>query len=207
MIRRTEMLGTIIAGGLATRMGGTNKPLAILKGRPLLAHAYDRLLPQVSDVVVNANRDLDQITFALPGGVELVRDAQEFSARGPLAGLHACLRYARSKRFAYVATVAADTPFFPQSLFTQLAAPSGDSVVRIARHNGYRHPLFALWPTNTLADLEAFFLEDKTNKVMAFAQRHALVEVDIEASGNPFFNINTQEELLEAGATFGEKGQ
>ena len=180
-------------------MGGVNKPLELTGSKPLILHAYERLLPQVSAIMINANRDLAQISSALPKGTAIIEDDARFAGRGPLAGLHACLTHAQSTGHAFVATAAADTPFFPENLIEQLRAPDGEQTIRIARHEGWRHPVFGLWPAALLEDLESFLRAQETNKVMAFVNRHALVEVDIEASGDPFFNVNTPDDLARAG--------
>lgn len=191
-------MGAIIAGGRATRMGGVNKPLKWAGNQPLILHAYQRMEPQASGIIVNANRDQREISALVPSGTAIVEDDPEFAGRGPLVGLLACLAHARSNDFKFLATAAADTPFFPADLIDQLRAPIGDGAIRIARHDGWRHPLFGLWPTSLMENLETFLYSHETNKVMAFAKRHDLIEVDIEAKGSPFFNVNTPNDLAQA---------
>ncbi|MEO1748482.1 MAG: molybdenum cofactor guanylyltransferase MobA [Pseudomonadota bacterium] len=198
MIERSQILGAIIAGGLATRMGGVNKPLMMVGREPLIVHTFERLTPQVGATIVNANRNLDGIAATLPTNTAIVKDDADFTGRGPLIGLLACMSKAQAMNLPFIATAAADTPFFPKDLVDQLRAPTGEETIRVARHDGYRHPLFALWPTALGGALEAFLRKGETNKVMAFAQHHALIEVDIEASGDPFFNVNDQQDLQQA---------
>lgn len=198
MIERGQILGAIIAGGEAKRMDGANKPLMLVGGKPLLVHAFERLKPQVGSIIINANRDLDLISATVPKNVAIVGDHTQYAGRGPLAGLLACLSQARLMNIAYTATTAADTPFFPEDVVDLLRAHKGEETIRIAHHGGFRHPLFALWPTALVDALEAFLKEEQTNKVMAFAQRHAVVDIEIQATGDPFFNVNKQQDLARA---------
>ncbi|MEL6435428.1 MAG: molybdenum cofactor guanylyltransferase MobA [Pseudomonadota bacterium] len=199
-----EVIGAIIAGGQASRMGGVNKPLQVLAGQPMIAHVASRLRHQTPSIIVNANRDVGAIAVATrvdPSNV--VADHPAFAARGPLSGLLASMRAAKSRGADQILTVAADTPFFPTDLAARLQNAADGNTIAIARCGGYRHPLFALWPTAIADDLEAFLAGGDINKVMAFAKRHALVEVDFDETGNdPFFNINTPEDLAKAEALF-----
>ncbi|MEN0001651.1 MAG: molybdenum cofactor guanylyltransferase MobA [Pseudomonadota bacterium] len=198
MIARHAILGAIIAGGQAARMGGLNKPLQLLAGKPLIRHVYDRLEPQVSALMANANRDLDLIAQSLPASIAICPDKNAFQGAGPLAGLHAALSHANANDLGFVATVAADTPFFPANLVEKLSHDPDPSAIRIARQDGYNHPLFGLWPTAILPDLENFLRSGETYKVMAFAKRHPVIHVDIEDADDPFFNINTADDLAVA---------
>ncbi|MEL6921966.1 MAG: molybdenum cofactor guanylyltransferase MobA [Pseudomonadota bacterium] len=201
MIERTGVLGAIIAGGEGSRMGGMNKPLMVLGGKPLIAHAVARLKTQAPNLIINANRDHDEISKALPGGTKIVSDDAEYTGRGPLAGVHACLREAAALDATHMVTIAADTPFFPLNFVDMLAAPDGRGAIRIANHGGYRHPLFALWPVSILDDLEHFLADSEINKVTAFATRHTVIDVPFaDDDDDPFFNINTREDLALAQA-------
>lgn len=108
------VVGILLAGGRSSRMGGGDKCLLPLVGQPLLAHVIERLRPQVSDIVINANGDLSR--FA-PFGLPLVPDRLGDHA-GPLAGVHAGIEWALANRSRsrFVITAATDTPFFPSDL-------------------------------------------------------------------------------------------
>ncbi|MBA5776604.1 molybdenum cofactor guanylyltransferase MobA [Stappia sp. F7233] len=202
---RKDVIGCILAGGLARRMGGGDKPLRDLAGKPVLAHVIKRLSPQVGAIVLNANGDPARFDdFSLP----VIADPIGGFA-GPLAGVLAGLLWARDNHpeAHFVATVAGDTPFFPQGLVARLreAAKSGGEIV-LARSNEGLHPVFGLWPVTTAGDLERFLQDGETRKVLAFVDRHPHRSVLFDtypgrrgAEGiDPFFNINTAEQLAEA---------
>lgn len=200
---QSGLAGCILAGGLARRMGGGDKPLLALDGRPLLAHVIDRLAPQVGPMVLNANGDAARFSsFALPVAADPVE-----GFAGPLAGVLAGLRWAQTNRpeVPGVVSVAGDTPFFPTDLVTRLISARGAQVDRIvlAKADGHLHPVFGYWPVALADALERFLREATTRKVLAFVDAHDNAIADFGAStggGDPFFNINTPEELAEASA-------
>lgn len=204
MIEFDNILGAIIAGGQATRMNKENKALKMLAGKPLAEHIANRLALQVNALIINANRD--KSSFSAIGkrvtkrSMPIIADVDELGA-GPLAGLLQSLLYAKSHNYSYLATVAGDTPFFPSNLAPRLAgaAPDKNTIV-IARSGGFPQPIFGLWPTGLAGDLNDWLSLGKTNKVMAWVRTHshAFVEFDVESEVDPFFNINTPEDLITA---------
>ncbi len=200
-----QIAGVILAGGLSRRMGGGDKGLRELKGRPLMSYVAERLAAQASPLAINANGDPSRFAaFRLP----VIADASADYA-GPLAGVLAGLRWAADAapgaRFAV--TAACDTPLFPENLTERLLeAASGvyPSVV-LARSGGQVHPVFGLWPIS-LADDLAFALSAGTRKVLDWTDKHPHFFADFPALHiggkliDPFFNANTPEELAEAGA-------
>lgn len=202
----TRPLGVILAGGLATRMGGGDKCLLPLGGAPILRHVIDRLAPQVGAMALNANGDPARFDgFGLP----VVADSIDGFA-GPLAGVLAGLDWAAEQGADTIVTVAADTPFFPSDLTPVLmqaaegmahplvlaATPRGDEVTKsMSRSGAIRHPTFGLWPVALRDDLRAA-LEDGLKKVVLWTDRHGGREAHFDVSGHdPFFNINTPEDL------------
>jgi len=192
-----SMLGVILAGGLSTRMGGGDKSLLPLAGKPLLAHVMDRLLPQVDQMVLNANGDLDRFKgFGLP----VVADSIDDFA-GPLAGILAGMDYAHAHGFQRILVVAADTPFFPRDLSYWLF--EGCYKINIAktandsdRHN--LHPTFGLWDVDLRDDLRAALKSDM-RKVMGFVKQQDWRSVEWADQGyDPFFNVNTPEDMAQA---------
>ena len=111
-------LGVILAGGLASRMGGGDKALLDLAGRPLLAHVIDRLAPQVGAMALNANGDPSRFS---DWGLPVIADSVE-EYPGPLAGVLAGMDWAAGQGATHIVTAAADTPFFPRDLVTRLVA-------------------------------------------------------------------------------------
>ncbi|SIS51246.1 molybdenum cofactor guanylyltransferase MobA [Paracoccus saliphilus] len=202
-------LGVILAGGLATRMGGGDKGLLRVGGQSLLAHVIARLEPQVAGLALNANGDPTRFAdFGLP-----VLPDSIGGFPGPLAGVLAGLDWAAGKGADAIVTVAADTPFFPTDLVTRLflAAEGKDHPLAMAttpRADGEalksggkrinRHPTFGLWPVALRDDLRAA-LHDGLRKVVLWTDRHDAGEALFPAVPfDPFFNVNTAEDLARA---------
>jgi molybdopterin-guanine dinucleotide biosynthesis protein A len=193
--------GVILAGGLARRMGGGDKALRPLAGRPILARVVERMRPQVEALAINANGDPARFAaFGLP----VVADTVEGFA-GPLAGVLAAMRWAAPQGFDHVASAAGDTPFFPADLVARLDAARGPRE-RIAvaattdpgRGGLSEHPTFGLWPVDLADDLEAALRADM-RKVIVWASRHGCARAVFDDAGEmPFFNVNTPEDLAEA---------
>ncbi|MEQ8401268.1 MAG: molybdenum cofactor guanylyltransferase MobA [Roseitalea porphyridii] len=200
-------LGVVLAGGQSRRMGGVDKALVELAGRPLIAHVAGRLAPQVDAVAINANGDPARFEdTALPVFADTVADHA-----GPLAGVLAAMDHAAQHHpsVAHIVTAATDTPFFPEDLVARLsAAATTSNTIAMATSDGHRHPVFALWPVALAEDLGAWLASTDTLKVMAFVQRHRLAEVDFPVGrdgADPFFNINTPDDLARA-ETFMRQG-
>ena len=189
-------------------MGGADKPLLALKGKPLLAHVIDRLTPQVDAIALNANGAAAR--FASYGLPVLPDSIPGFP--GPLAGVLAGLDWASREGAEAIVTVAADTPFFPTDLVTRLttaatgqvhplvlaATPRGAEDTKSMTGGLIRHPTFGLWPVALRDDLRAA-LADGLKKVVLWTDRHdgRLAEFSNQPF-DPFFNVNTPEDLAQA---------
>jgi molybdopterin-guanine dinucleotide biosynthesis protein A len=189
---RDAVTGIVLAGGQGRRMGGVDKGLADLDGRPLVAHVLERFVPQVGDVLINANQNTGRYAAF---GHAVVADAVGGFA-GPLAGLHAGMTRA-TRRF--VCTVPCDSPFLPDDLVARLAAAQAthDADVAVAKTGAQPHPVFALVRRAVLPHLTAF-LSGGGRKIDAWYSTLTVVEVafdDVEAA---FRNINTRDELAAA---------
>lgn len=192
--------GVIVAGGLGSRLGG-DKAFALLAGRPLIAHVVDRLQPQCGPLAINAAGDDPRFApLALP----VIEDADATRA-GPLAGIAAALRWARDDlRATHVVTVPVDVPLLPPDLVARLAAAPGPA--RIARSNGRPHPVAGVFDVALLDGLEAFLRQDTRRAMMAWLDGVGATTVDFEplqiggAPVDPFFNVNTPEDLEAAEA-------
>ncbi|TWB82501.1 molybdenum cofactor guanylyltransferase [Nitrospirillum amazonense] len=203
-----HILGLILAGGLARRFGGdevhaVDKARLILAGRPLLAHVRGRLAPQVSALALNANGDPDRYRDQ---GLPILADTVP-GYPGPLAGVLAGLEYARTQGgHTHVLSVPADCPFLPQDLAARLAGAAAPGGVACATSGGQRHPVVALWPVDLADRLRQALVEEDVRKVGVFlaGQPLALVDFAVEAI-DPFFNINTPDDL-DAAAAFLSKG-
>lgn len=193
-----DIAGLVLAGGAGRRMGGANKALVSLAERPLIAHTIDRFAPQVGPLAISANRDAGRLSdFGLP--VLADRDPRLL---GPLAGILAGLEWAADTGASHLATVAADTPFTPRDLVARLAAGTGTSpqAIALAVSGGRTHPVFGLWPVSLGEALANHLENDRDRSVMAFARIHGMCGVDfpIDDGRDPFFNVNTPDELDEA---------
>jgi molybdenum cofactor guanylyltransferase len=204
MQRPEGVIGIVLAGGKSSRMGG-DKALVPLGGRPLLAYVIERLAPQVTEIVLNANDDPGRFgEFGLP----LVADRLD-GQLGPLAGIHAGLAWTEANRpeSRFVITVAADTPFFPADLVSRLCAATdkANSTIVVARSESGVHPVFGLWPVSLAPHLEDS-LNRGARKALDFVTAHQAKEVrfpPVDVGGkavDPFFNINRPEDLAEAEA-------
>lgn len=190
----------ILAGGLSRRMG-RDKALASLGGRPLIAHVIERLSTQTSMRAINAPADFPN-DFGLP----VVPDTLA-GHPGPLAGIAAGMRHAAvlAPAASHLLVVPADCPFVPRDLVSRLAASLSDkSAIVLARSNGRLHPVVGLWPIPLAPAIEAWLADPENRKLMHFIEAQRVVVVDFEpietAAGllDPFLNINTPEDLLQA---------
>ena len=204
MNEQRSIVGVLLAGGQSRRMGGIDKALQILGGRPLLAHAIERLKPQVAGMVINANGEAMRFApFRLP----VVADSIAGFV-GPLAGVHAGLVWVRANHpgIEHVVTVSADTPFFPTDLVARfLASLNQNRPLLVARSEEGLHPVIGLWPVSMVTALEES-LKQGVRKASAFVQERGAIEVffpRIEIGArliDPFFNINSPEDLAKADA-------
>jgi molybdopterin-guanine dinucleotide biosynthesis protein A len=182
--------GIVLAGGQGRRMGGVDKGLQLLHGRPMVAAVLARLAPQVDEILINANQNLGAYAAF---GHRVVPDAIGGFA-GPLAGLHAGLGAARH---ALVLTVPCDSPFLPADLFSRLFEQIKDNDLAVARTGDQPHPVFALVRTAVRGNLEDF-LAGGGRKIDAWYATLKVVEVAFDDEADAFRNINTREELSRA---------
>jgi molybdopterin-guanine dinucleotide biosynthesis protein A len=184
-----KVTGLILAGGQGRRMGGVDKGLQLLRGRPMIAWVLERLAPQVDEVVINANQNQDAYARF---GPRVVGDRIGGFA-GPLAGLHAGLAAATHP---LVVTVPCDSPFLPADLVARLreALERADADVAVAKTGTQPHPVFSLVRARVAASLTAF-LERGGRKIDAWYAALAVVEVPFDDEAEAFSNINTRAEL------------
>ena len=195
MPARGDVTGIVLAGGMGRRMGGVDKGLVLLDGRPMVEHVLARLTPQVGNVIINANQNIER--YAKFGRAVCPDTIGGFA--GPLAGLHAGLSQAAT---SHVVTVPCDSPFLPLDLVARLAAgmARASAQIAVAKTFDQPHPVFALVSRNVLAHLTAF-LTAGGRKIDAWYATLALVEVAFDDEVEAFRNINTAEELAAAAPT------
>ncbi|NNG70871.1 molybdenum cofactor guanylyltransferase MobA [Rhizobium laguerreae] len=193
---KSHIAGVVLAGGRSQRMG-RDKAGVMLGAESLLHHVLTRLSQQALLVAVNAETAAED--------VPVVPDYFRGKA-GPMAGIHAAMVYAASlPSITHVVTVSVDCPFFPADLVARLAAAVEHSLqIAIAASEGRSHPVFGLWPVTLAADLEAWIATDEKRRVRDFLLRHDVTEVAFPLHPtrasllDPFFNINTPDDLVEA---------
>jgi molybdopterin-guanine dinucleotide biosynthesis protein A len=188
--------GVLLAGGLSRRMGGGDKTLKPLGGRPVLAHVIDRVRPQVAALALNANGD--PARFA-EYGLPVVADTVEGFA-GPLAGVLAGLDWAAraAPECRWLLSAPTDAPFLPKDLAERLVAASARAEVVVAASGGRSHPVAALWAMSLREALRAA-LARGIRKVEDFTRDHSLATVEFPTEPvDPFFNLNRLEDLDEA---------
>lgn len=191
-------IGLILAGGLARRMGGGDKALKPLAGRSILAHVIDRLRSQCSDLLLNANGDPARLSaFGLPVVADSVPDFA-----GPLAGILAGLDWIADHRpqTEWLLSVAADTPFIPNDLALRLhrARAVAGTQLACAASAGQQHHAIGLWPVGLREDLRRALAAGE-RKLGRWTQTHGVAVAEwLSEPIDPFFNVNTPEDLAEA---------
>jgi molybdopterin-guanine dinucleotide biosynthesis protein A len=182
-----SVTGIVLAGGRGSRMGGVDKGLQPLRGKPMIEWVLTRLAPQVSEIVINANQNIERYETY---GYRVVRDEIAGFA-GPLAGLHAGLKFAAHP---FVVTVPCDSPFLPDDLVKRLTAEMTLHDLAVAKTGNQAHPVFALMKRQVRESLEAF-LAAGGRKIDAWYAALKVVEVRFDDEADAFRNINTLEEL------------
>ena len=195
-----SVIGIILAGGLAKRMGGGDKCLLPLAGKTLLQRTIERAQPQVAQLVLNANGS--SLRFAR---TRLPVIADSFANNlGPLAGVHAGLKWMATHypQQEWLASFASDTPFFPTTLVEQLhqrAQAVTSSHVILATSKQQVHPVFALWHVSLFEKIEEQLQTGEVPRLQDFVNAQKPEHVDFAESGyDPFFNINTPQDLYKA---------
>jgi molybdopterin-guanine dinucleotide biosynthesis protein A len=189
---RLPITGIVLAGGLGRRMGGVDKGLQSFRGRPMVEWVLERLAPQVGEVLINANQNLDRYAAY---GYRVVSDEVSGFA-GPLAGLHRGMKEALSP---LVATVPCDSPYFPLDLVERLTRPvtADQAQLSVARTGTQAHPVFCVTRRDLMPHLERF-LSEGGRKIDAWYATLRVVEVAFDDQPEAFGNFNTLEELRAA---------
>jgi len=188
--------GIVLAGGLARRLG-SDKPLQPLAGRPLLSHVSHRFRPQVADLALNANGDARRFAqWPLAVVPDPIADHP-----GPLAGVLAGMQWAARAhpQATWIATAPVDSPFLPADLVARLMANAPEHDIVLAVRNGQIQPVCGVWSLALRNDLLEG-LRAGARKVETWARgfRLTTVSFDEDAAIDPFFNINTPDDLVEA---------
>jgi molybdopterin-guanine dinucleotide biosynthesis protein A len=204
-----EVVGVLLAGGLARRMGGGDKPLKTLGGQTILARVIERALPQVDSLILNANGDPERFnTFGLPVICDIIDDYA-----GPLAGILSAMMWAREQKpeARWLVSFACDAPFYPTTMVSRLLreVDAEQAQMACAASQGRTHPVFALWPIVLADELRAAMEQENMRKIDLWTSRYHSLAVDFttEPGGlDPFYNINRPEDLVEAKSWIGKRG-
>ncbi len=199
MIEKTNILGVLLAGGQARRMGGGDKCLLPLGGRTLLQRSIAKAQPQVDELILSANGN--SLRFAR-SRLPVVADAYaEFL--GPLAGIHSGIQWAKQHRpdIEWLASFACDTPFFPDDLVAQLveAAERESALVTVAASSGRMHPIFALWHNSVFDAITETLERGQIPSLTQWIEQQSYTQVEFSCPDyDPFFNINQPQDLYNA---------
>ena len=194
-----EVTGCILVGGKSTRMGGGIKSLKNFNNKTILERIIERSINQVSKLIINSNIINNSLQkYKLP----IISDAIQ-GYLGPLAGIHASLNWTRinNPKHKWVITLAGDSPFFPKNIVNLLyeKAVKEDSKIVLAKSYNRNHPIFGIWHTSLEKDLEISILNKKIRKIEQWATKHNFNTINFnDKEYDPFFNINTQEDLIKA---------
>ena len=175
------ILGVVLAGGMSRRFG-TDKAIALWRGRPLLSHAADALAPHCDLVAVSGG---SRAAVDFPTIADWPR-----SDLGPLGGICGAMRHARDIGFSTVITIACDTPVVPASVFVSLLAAKAPAVVR-------GMPVIGCWPADLASDLADYLERSPERSIMRWAERIGAIQIEVE---RPIPNINRPEDLAELAA-------
>jgi molybdopterin-guanine dinucleotide biosynthesis protein A len=191
--------GILLAGGLARRMGGGDKPMRTIAGRTILDRVIVRLGPQCDGLILNANGDPARFAaFGLPVIADSVADFP-----GPLAGILAGLDWAAANRpaAAFVLSAAADCPFLPRDLVARLHQARLEQKAQgaVAASGGQSHHVIGLWSVGLREELRHALAVEGVRKVESWLARYQIATVTWPAEPlDPFFNANTVGDLAEA---------
>jgi molybdopterin-guanine dinucleotide biosynthesis protein A len=197
--RSGRVCGVLLAGGRARRLGGGDKCLRALGGRPLLARVIERAQGQVEALVLNANGDAQRFArFSLTVVPDVIG-----GFAGPLAGVLTGLEWAREHVAGaeWLASFATDAPFLPRDLVARLLAAIGEDGAEIAfaASAGRAHPVFAVWPVRLADTLRAAIADEGVRKIDSWTARFRTARVEFASVPvDPFFNVNTPDDLAEA---------
>jgi molybdenum cofactor guanylyltransferase len=195
----TNIPGVLLAGGLARRMGGGDKPMRTILGRTILERVIARLKPQCDGLILNANGDPQRFAaFGLPVVADGVADFP-----GPLAGILAALDWMAAHRpeVSYVLSAAADCPFLPRDLVARLDAAREleDAELAVAASGAQTHPVIGLWSVALRDELRHALVKEDIRKIDRWTARYSLATVSWPTTPlDPFFNANTVDDIAEA---------
>lgn len=192
MIKQQDITAVILAGGKGRRLGGQDKGLVHYKNKPLVEHVIQRIQPQLNNILINANRNLE--TYSTYGFPIISDELSDF--QGPLAGFASAMKIVQT---SHIITLPCDGPFLPSDLVLRMLKAQSNTFKAvnnaiIVAHNGERlQPVYALIPVSLLANLEQY-LETGARKIETWYRQNTMISVDFSDKPETFRNINTEEQ-------------
>ena len=190
-----NILGAVLAGGQSRRMG-KDKLFLELGNKKLIAHTIDKVKKYLKEVIIITNQSNE---FFIKNNLTTVKDCFE-GQLGPLVGILTAMKWAKKnpKKYSWIATFPCDTPFFPESIIENFIAESKkkESLLLCASSHGRKHNIFGLWSLDLYDKLENDLVNKKIRKVQDWTEKNKIKNLEFKfKSYDPFFNINTEEDL------------
>jgi molybdopterin-guanine dinucleotide biosynthesis protein A len=190
-----NILGAILAGGQSRRMG-KDKLFLELNNKKLIEHTIDKVKKYLKQVIIITNQNNE---FFLKNNLTTVKDCIE-GQLGPLVGILTAMQWAKknSNKYSWIATFPCDTPFFPESIIKSFIEESEkkESLLLSASSHGRKHNIFGLWSLDLYDKLENDLVNKKIRKVQDWTEKNKIKNLEFKFKEyDPFFNINTEEDL------------
>jgi len=197
-----NILGVILAGGQSRRMG-RDKSFIKLNGKTLIEHTIIKVKKFLPNLIIISNENKNEI---MKYGIDLVNDCLGKN-QGPLIGVMTAMKYIKDnkKNFDWIATFPCDTPFFPELLIKKFIdnSKSKKSLLYFASSKGQRHNVFGLWSLKLYDKLHNDIVNKNSRKVEDWAEQNDVQRIEFSfEKDDPFFNINTEEDLIKAKELF-----
>jgi molybdopterin-guanine dinucleotide biosynthesis protein A len=194
-MREHNILGSILAGGQSKRMG-KDKSFLEINNKKLIEYSIDKVKKYLKDLIIVTNNDNE---FFLKNNLTVVKDCIE-GQLGPLVGILTAMKWAKDnhRKYSWVATFPCDTPFFPESIIKSFINESKkkESLILCASSHGRRHNTFGLWSLELYDKLKNDLVNNKVRKVEDWTKKNKIKNLEFKFKDyDPFFNINTQEDL------------
>ena len=190
-----NILGSILAGGQSKRMG-KDKSFLEINNKKLIEYSIEKVKKYLKDLIIVTNNDNE---FFLKNNLTVVKDCIE-GQLGPLVGILTAMKWAKDnhRKYSWVATFPCDTPFFPESIIKSFINESKkkESLILCANSHGRRHNIFGLWSLDLYDKLKNDLVNNKVRKVEDWTKKNKIKKLEFKFKDyDPFFNINTQEDL------------
>jgi len=190
-----NILGAILAGGQSKRMG-KDKLFLEFNNKKLIEHTIDKVKKYLKKVIIIINQDNE---FFSKNNLITVKDCIE-GQLGPLVGILTAMKWAKEnlKKCSWIATFPCDTPFFPESIIKSFIEESEkkESLILCASSHGRKHNIFGLWSLDLYDKLKDDLINKKVRKVQDWTEKNKIKNLEFKFKDyDPFFNINTEEDL------------